>query len=70
MCFRPPTFTKLMTKCPQCNVFNPPANKTCKKCGAELPEPEAEENAAGPAGPQRAPQRAPQKPEKPDSNKE
>ena len=66
MCFRPPTFTKLMTKCPQCNVFNPPANKTCKKCGAELPEPEAEENAAGPAGPQRAPQ----KPEKPDSNKE
>lgn len=37
MCFRPPSVTK-PTKCPSCGIFNLPPNKTCKKCGAELPE--------------------------------
>lgn len=35
MCFRPPNAQKPI-KCPACGTFNPPINKVCKKCGAEL----------------------------------
>lgn len=35
MCFRPPAAQKPI-KCPACGTVNPPTNKTCKKCQAEL----------------------------------
>ena len=42
MCFRPPELNKMMTQCPSCKGFNPPKLTKCKKCGADLPKPEAE----------------------------
>ncbi len=42
MCFRPPSFGEMMKTCTACGAFNPPALQRCKKCGAELPESEAE----------------------------
>lgn len=44
MCFRPPALNKLMARCPACNTFNPPTNKQCKKCGADLPEEQKDED--------------------------
>lgn len=35
MCFRPPQVNKPQ-KCPECNAYNQPNAKICKKCGAEL----------------------------------
>lgn len=38
MCFRPPSFDEMMTKCPSCGKFNKPENAKCDKCGADLPK--------------------------------
>lgn len=51
MCFRPPEFSQLMTKCPACETFNPPKLEKCKKCGAELPKADPKDAKAVKAGP-------------------
>jgi ribosomal protein L40E len=40
MCFRPPSVGK-PKKCPECGSYNPAILKQCRKCGGDLPEPEA-----------------------------
>lgn len=53
MCFRPPSFDSMMTKCPSCGKFNKPELTKCEKCGADLP---TEAPASGaPAAPGAAP---------------
>ena len=51
MCFRPPSFDDMMTKCPKCGSFNPPENTKCKKCGADLEKAQGEVGTAAPKAP-------------------
>lgn len=60
MCFRPPSFDDMMKKCPNCQSFNPPELKKCKKCGADLPE--ADSGADAPVAAPGAPGAAPMAP--------
>lgn len=55
MCFRPPSFDDMMTKCPECGSFNPPENTNCKKCGTDLSAAKAAAGTAAPAAPGAAP---------------
>lgn len=55
MCFRPPSFDDMMTKCPECGSFNPPENTNCKKCGADLSAAKAAAGSDAPAGAPGAP---------------
>lgn len=55
MCFRPPSFDDMMTKCPNCGSFNPPENTKCKKCGADLEKAQGEVGTAAPKAPGAAP---------------
>ena len=50
MCFRPPSFDDMMTKCPECGSFNPPELDKCKKCGTDLAEAKAAAGTAQPGG--------------------
>lgn len=38
MCYRPPSMTKIIVKCPECGTFNKPTAAACKKCGAPVPK--------------------------------
>lgn len=51
MCFRPPSFDDMMTKCPECGSFNPPENTKCKKCGADLEKAVEQTGTGAPAAP-------------------
>mgnify|MGYP002171707022 FL=1 len=51
MCFRPPSFDDMMTKCDQCGSFNPPENTKCKKCGADLAKAVEDKGTGAPQAP-------------------
>ena len=55
MCFRPPSFDDMMTKCPQCGAFNAPELTKCKKCGADLTQAQNSTGTQAPGGAPNAP---------------
>lgn len=55
MCFRPPSFDDMMTKCPKCGSFNDPEADKCKKCGTDLTNVKGMGDAPVPGAPTGAP---------------